>query len=162
MVGKLNLAGDRQADLSVHGGVNKAVYAYPSEHYPFWKEEFPDMDMPWGSFGENFTTEGIFEDSIRVGDLLKIGSAEFQVTQPRFPCYKLGLKFGTQRMLKLFLKSKRSGFYLRVLKEGTCEAGDNIHIIHENKNSPTIESIVSSHLKNQGKRQLPRDDQRAI
>ena len=141
-VGELNLEGDRQADLTVHGGVDKAVYAYASEHYPFWVEKYPNMEIPWGSFGENFTTEGLLESEVHVGDRLGVGSAEFAVTQPRFPCYKLGLRFGTQAILKTFLDSERSGYYLKVLREGKVKAGDPIKTIEVNENSPTITSMV--------------------
>ena len=136
------MEGDRQADLTVHGGVDKAVYAYPSEHYPYWAEKYPKMEMPWGSFGENFTTEGLLEDEVHVGDRFMMGSAEFAVTQPRFPCYKLGLKFGTQAILKTFLDSERSGYYLKVLREGNVKAGDTIRTVEANENSPTITSMV--------------------
>ena len=141
-VGRLNLEGDRQADLTVHGGVDKAVYAYPSEHYPYWVKEYPKMEMPWGSFGENFTTEGLLEAEVHVGDRFMMGSAEFAVTQPRFPCYKLGLRFGTQAILKTFLDSERSGYYLKVLREGNVKAGDAIRTVEVNENSLTIASMV--------------------
>jgi len=141
-VGKLNLEGDRQADLTVHGGIDKAVYAYPSEHYPFWVEKYPDMEIPWGSFGENLTTEGLLESEVHLGDRLGVGSTELEVTQPRFPCYKLGLRFGTQAILKTFLDSERSGYYLKVLREGKVKAGDSIEAIEVNDNSPTITSMV--------------------
>jgi MOSC domain-containing protein YiiM len=147
IVRKLNLDGDQQADLSVHGGEDKAVYVYPSENYSYWKGKFPDMKMPWGTFGENFTTEGLLENSVHIGDQMKIGSAEFVVTKPRFPCYKLGLKFGTQRMLKMFLESRRAGFYVRVFKEGKSKAGDRITIVKENPDSETIKSIVDSFIE---------------
>src|SRR5205807_6751034 len=132
----------RQADLTVHGGVDKAVYAYPSEHYPHWVAKYPKMEIPWGTFGENFTTEGLLENEVHVGDRLGVGSAEFAVTQPRFPCYKLGLRFGTQAILKTFLDSERSGYYLKVLREGKIKAGDSIKTIEINENSPTITSMV--------------------
>ena len=141
-VGRLNLEGDRQADLTVHGGIDKAVYAYPSEHYPYWAEKYPKMEIPWGSFGENFTTEGLLEDKVHLGDRLAAGSAEFAVTQPRFPCYKLGLRFGTQAILKTFLDSEKSGYYLKVLREGNVKAGDAIRTAEVNENSPTITSMV--------------------
>ncbi|TMI14719.1 MOSC domain-containing protein [Candidatus Bathyarchaeota archaeon] len=141
-VGKLNLEGDRQADLTVHGGVDKAVYAYASEHYPFWVDKYPDMEMPWGSFGENLTTEGLLESEVHVGDRLGVGSAELAVTQPRFPCYKLGLRFGTQVILKTFLDSERSGYYLKVLREGMVKAGDPIRTLEVNETSPSITSMV--------------------
>src|SRR5215813_3558618 len=105
-VTKLNLKGDQQSDLSVHGGIDKAVYAYPSEHYAFWREELPGVDLPRGAFGENFTTEGLAEDSVRIGDRLRVGLAEFVVTQPRMPCFKLGIRFGRPDMVKRFLRSR--------------------------------------------------------
>ena len=112
-VAKLNVDGDQQSDLTVHGGIDKAVYVYPSEHYPFWREQFPDMELPWAVFGENFTTEGLLEDT-RIGDRFRIGSAEFVVTQPRMPCFKLGIRFKRPDMVKRFLESGRTGFYLAV------------------------------------------------
>jgi len=142
IVRKLDLDGDRQADLSVHGGVNKAVYVYPSEHYEFWRRKFPNMKMNWGTFGENFTTEGLLEREIHIGDHLIIGSAKFEVTEPRFPCFKLGIKFDDKTMIKLFLESERSGYYLKVLNEGQVEAGNAIRRVHSNQNLETITSIV--------------------
>src|SRR5438046_3291114 len=124
MLRTLNLDGDRQADLSVHGGKTKAVYAYPSEHYEFWKNELPDMDLPYGMFGENFTTEGLFEDEVKVGDRFRVGKAALMVTEPRMPCYKLGIKFGRSDIIKKFLQSRRTGFYFAVLKDGEVKAGD--------------------------------------
>jgi MOSC domain-containing protein YiiM len=141
LVRRLNLEGDRQADLTVHGGGDKAVYAYPSEHYEYWKERYPEMDLPWGAFGENFTTEGLLEGDVHVGDHFVIGSAEFAATQPRFPCFKLGIRFGTSTIIKSFLESERSGFYLRVLREGQVEAGDEIKVVKVNSHSETITSI---------------------
>src|SRR5215210_4045733 len=116
----LNLAGDRQADLSVHGGAHKAAYVYPSEHYAFWRG-----DLPWGMFGENFSTAGLLED-VQIGDRFQIGSAEVIVSEPRVPCYKLSLKFGRADMVKRFLASGRSGFYVMVVNEGVVQAGDEI------------------------------------
>lgn len=120
----LNLDGDRQADLAVHGGPNKAVYGYPSEHYNFWRQELPDMDLPWGMFGENFTTQGLFEHELHIGDRLQIGSAILTVRQPRIPCYKLAAKFQRDDILERFLHSGRSGFYFSVEQEGVVKAGD--------------------------------------
>ncbi|MGH9927982.1 MAG: MOSC domain-containing protein, partial [Pyrinomonadaceae bacterium] len=125
-VAKLNLSGDEQSDLSAHGGADKAVYIYPSEHYLFWRKELPDMDLPWAMFGENFTTEGMLEDSVYIGDRFKVGSAEFVVTQPRMPCYKLMIRFGRADIVKRFLHSGRTGFYLAVIREGEVIAGDSI------------------------------------
>ena len=125
----LNLDGDRQADLTVHGGPDKAVYVYPREHYDYWRRELPKMDLPWGMFGENLTVEGLNEETTSIGDRFRIGSAEVIVTQPRMPCYKLGLKFGRDDILKRFLASERTGFYLRVLQEGEVAAGDVITLL---------------------------------
>jgi MOSC domain-containing protein YiiM len=119
-----NLEGDQQADLRVHGGRNKAVYVYPSEHYSFWRSELPGMPMPYGAFGENFTTEGLDESSICIGDRFRIGNAIVEVTQPRVPCYKLGVRFGRPDMPQRFHANGRSGFYLAVLEEGQVGAGD--------------------------------------
>jgi MOSC domain-containing protein YiiM len=132
MMRTLNLDGDRQSDLSVHGGPEKAVYVYPSEHYDFWKRELPDMDLPWGIFGENFTTTGLLETEVNIGDKFRIGMAEVMVTQPRMPCYKLGIRFGRADIIKRFLRSERTGFYLSVLKEGEVGAGDELELIKRN------------------------------
>jgi MOSC domain-containing protein YiiM len=121
----LNLDGDRQADLTVHGGPFKAVYAYPSEHYEFWRKELPGTTLPWGMFGENFTTEGLFENDLHIGDRLQIRTAHVMVRQPRIPCYKLAAKFHRQDILARFLRSGRSGFYFSVEREGTVAAGDS-------------------------------------
>ena len=147
MLRTLNLDGDRQADLSVHGGRSKAVYAYPSEHYEFWKEELPEMNLhasslPWGMFGENFTTAGLSENSVNVGDRLRVGKAELMVTEPRLPCYKLGIRFGRSDIIKRFLKSRRTGFYLAVVKEGTVGAGDEIELISRDPNNVSIADIT--------------------
>ena len=142
-VAKLNLDGDRQSDLSVHGGPEKAVYAYPAEHYAYWRKELPDADLPWGAFGENFTTQGLLEDQVLVGDGLRVGSAEFTVTQPRMPCFKLGIRFGSPAMVKRFLESKRTGFYLAVLREGEVGAGDPIEREETRGNRLTIADVVS-------------------
>jgi MOSC domain-containing protein YiiM len=129
MLRRLNLDGDQQADLTAHGGVSKAVYAYPSEHYGFWRAELPEMDLPWGMFGENLTTEGLLEEAVYIGDRLKIGGTEVVVTEPRMPCYKLALKFGRADIIKRFLASRRSGFYFAVVREGMVSAGDAIEFI---------------------------------
>ena len=138
----LNLDGDRQSDLSVHGGPEKAVYLYPSEHYEFWKRELPDMDLPWGMFGENFTSEGIFETETNIGDKFRIGSAELMVTQPRMPCYKLGIRFGRADIIKRFLVSERSGFYFSVLKEGEVGAGDQIEPLEKNASGVRVVDVT--------------------
>jgi len=142
MLRALNLDGDRQADLSVHGGVHKAVYGYPSEHYEFWRKELPEMNLPYGMFGENFTTEGMFEDAINIGDRFRIGEAELIATQPRLPCYKLGIKFERADIIKRFLRSRRTGFYFAVAKEGIVAAGDEIELLSRDVNDVTIADIV--------------------
>jgi MOSC domain-containing protein YiiM len=142
-VSTLNLDGDQQSDLSVHGGVDKAVYLYPSEHYSYWRTQFADLDLPWGAFGENFTSEGILEDQVTIGDRLRVGSAEFMVTQPRMPCFKLGIRFNRRDMVKRFLESKRSGFYLSVTREGEVENGNAIEFTEKQKTGVTITDIVN-------------------
>jgi len=122
----LNLDGDRQADLTVHGGEYKAVYCYPLAHYFYWKKELPGRDIPIGMFGENFTIDGPLEDSIHLGDRFSVGSAEVIVTQPRLPCYKLGVRFQSDDMVKRFLASGRGGFYLAVTREGEVGVGDEM------------------------------------
>jgi ferredoxin-NADP reductase/MOSC domain-containing protein YiiM len=139
----LNFDSDRQADLSVHGGLDKAVYAYQAEHYSFWRRELPDMVLPWGMFGENLTTQGLQdEDAIRVGDRFRIGSAEVVVTQPRLPCYKLGLRFGRDDMVRRFLASGRTGFYFRVIGEGDVAAGDSLVQVGRAENSVPVSEIT--------------------
>lgn len=142
MLRKVNLDGDQQADLSVHGGADKAVYAYPSEHYAYWRKELPDMDLPWGMFGENFTTEGLDAEAVRIGDRFAIGKAEVIATQPRLPCFKLGIKFGRADMVKRFLQSRRTGLYFSVAKEGVVEAGDEIRLVGQDQHEVTIADIT--------------------
>lgn len=138
----LNLDGDRQADLSVHGGPEKAIYVYPSEHYDFWKHELPEMDLPWGVFGENLTTTGLLETETNIGDKFRVGTVEVIVTQPRMPCYKLGIRFGRVDMIKRFLVSERSGFYLSVLKEGEIGAGDEFQLLEKNDSGVRVVDIT--------------------
>jgi Uncharacterized protein conserved in bacteria len=142
-VGRVNLAGDRQSDLTVHGGPDKAVYVYPAEHYEYWREELPGVALPWGSFGENLTTEGLFEGSVHIGDELTIGSASFVLTQPRLPCFKLAIRFGRLDMVKRFLRSGRTGFYLSVSKEGDVAADDAIALRATDAAAVTVADIVS-------------------
>lgn len=139
---QLNLDGDRQADLTVHGGVSKAVYVYPVEHYDYWRKELPDMELPWGMFGENLTIKGLLEDEVNIGDRFRIGTTEVMVTEPRMPCYKLGIRFGRDDMVKRFLASRRTGFYLAVLKEGEVKAGDVIELFDRDKNDITVADIT--------------------
>lgn len=153
-VHRLNLAGDHQADLSVHGGIEKAVYAYPSEHYEFWKGELPEMDLPWGMFGENLTTEGLLEDKVNIGDKLKIGTALFTVTQPRMPCYKLGIKFGRNDIIKRFLRSGRTGYYFSVFEEGEVAAGDTIELVNRDNNKIIVTDITSLYVNEKSNLEL--------
>jgi MOSC domain-containing protein YiiM len=125
-VGRLNIEGDEQADLTVHGGPDKAVYAYPISQYEYWKTELPNRSLSWGAFGENLTVSGFDEHSLCIGDRLSAGSAVFCVTQPRIPCYKLGIRFGDGSIVRRFYKSGKWGFYLSVIEEGEIEVGDNI------------------------------------
>lgn len=141
-VRRLNLEGDRQADLTVHGGPEKAVYAYPAEYYSFWREQFPEMDLPWGMFGENLTVEGLLDETVHIGDRFQVGSAHLVVTQPRLPCYKLGLKFGRDDILKRFLQSGLTGFYFAVLKEGEVGAGDLIRLLHRDEHQVKVTDIT--------------------
>jgi len=144
---KLNLAGDRQADLTVHGGAAKAVYAYPAEHYAHWRKELPEMPFSWGEFGENLTTEGLAEDGLFIGDRLRVGSAVLTVTQPRMPCYKLALRFERDDMIKRFLTSQRSGFYLSVIEEGEVQAGSKVEILSRDPHRVTVVDIVRLYLR---------------
>jgi MOSC domain-containing protein YiiM len=143
---KLNLDGDKQADLTVHGGVDKAVYSYPSEHYDYWRKQFPKTDLVWGMFGENFTTEGLFEDAVNVGDQFQIGSAKIVATQPRMPCYKLGVRFGRMDVIRRFMASGRPGIYFKVLTEGEVQTDDKIKVIRRDKNNVTVKGIVSLYI----------------
>ena len=143
MLRTLNLDGDRQADLSVHGGPSKAVYVYPSEHYDYWKHELSEMELPWGMFGENFTTVGLFESKLNIGDKFRVGSAIVMVTEPRMPCYKLGIKFGRSDIVKRFLASERTGFYFAVLQEGEVGVGDAIELIDRSRDSLRVSDVTA-------------------
>lgn len=141
MLRRFNLDGDQQADLTVHGGRDKAVYVYPFEHYAFWRKELPGEQLPYGSFGENFTSEGLDEQSVHIGDRFRIGGAVVEVTQPRLPCYKLGLRFRRPDMPKRFHASGLCGFYLAVIEEGEVGAGDAWErIAHDNRELSVSES----------------------
>jgi MOSC domain-containing protein YiiM len=150
MLRTLNLDGDRQADLTVHGGRSKAVYVYPSEHYSFWREELPGTELPWGMFGENLTVEGFDESVINIGDRFRVGSAEVTITEPRMPCYKLGIKFGRTDIIKRFLVSGRTGFYFSVQREGEVGAGDEIELIGRDENNITVADIHRLYVRGKG------------
>src|SRR5213595_4346824 len=142
MMRALNLDGDQQADLTVHGGVDKAVYAYPSEHYGYWRAELRGVDLPWGMFGENFTTEGLLEENVYIGDRFRIGETEVMVTEPRMPCYKLGIKFGRADIIKRFLASRRTGFYFAVMREGMVGAGDDVELIEREQQEISVADVT--------------------
>jgi MOSC domain-containing protein YiiM len=146
----LNIDGDEQSDLSVHGGRAKAVYLYPSEHYEYWRRELPTMELPWGIFGENLTTEGLLETDVSIGDRIQVGTAEFLVTQPRQPCFKLGILFGRDDMIKRFIASGRPGFYLAVVREGEVAAGDSITFTHR-AGSLSVSAIADLKADDEGK-----------
>lgn len=146
MMRRLNIEGDGQGDLSCHGGEHKAVYAYPFEHYAFWRDELERTNLAYGQFGENLTTEGLLEDAVCIGDVYRIGEALAQVTQPRVPCFKSALKMDRADFPKRFLESERSGFYLRVLEEGCIGAGDVISLVSRNANSMTVKQVHHLHF----------------
>jgi MOSC domain-containing protein YiiM len=130
----------------VHGGKDKAVYCYPTEHYEYWKVELPGHALPMGAFGENFTTEGLTEDFVHIGDQLSVGSAEVVVSQPRLPCYKLGIRLESDDMVKRFLASGRTGFYLAVTREGEVGAGDEIRMLRHQQDSISVSEITHLYI----------------
>ena len=145
---RLNLAGDAQADLSVHGGAEKAVYAYPVEHYAPWRAELPGVELAPGGFGENLTLEGVpLEDEVCVGDRFEVGSAELVVTQPRIPCFKLALRFGREDMVKRFLASGRSGWYFAVLREGAVAAGDPVRFVERHPARGSVAELARLYVR---------------
>jgi MOSC domain-containing protein YiiM len=156
MLRTLNLDGDRQADLSVHGGPSKAVYVYPSEHYDYWKRELPDIELPWGMFGENFTTAGLFESELNIGDKFQVGSAVVMVTEPRMPCYKLAIKFGRPDIVKRFLASERTGFYFAVLREGDVGAGDPIQLMERSEHGLKVSHVTQLYTREKRNTELLR------
>jgi MOSC domain-containing protein YiiM len=141
----LNLDGDRQADLSVHGGVYKAVYCYPAGHYGYWARELQQRDLGPGSFGENLTIDGLTEDAVHLGDRLSVGSAEIVVTQPRLPCFKLGIRFQSDDMIRRFRASGRPGFYVAVVREGDVGAGDQVRVVARDANAVSVREINRLH-----------------
>ena len=153
-VRRLNLDGDRQADLSVHGGLNKAIYAYPSEHYDYWRGEFPGMELPWGCSGKTSPLQELQEEAVDVGDQFRIGSAVAMVTQPRVPCYKLAAKFGREDIIERFLASGRSGFYLKVIQEGEVGAGDSIELMSRDSHAVTVADIARLYTRTSNDRDL--------
>jgi MOSC domain-containing protein YiiM len=138
---RLTLEGDRQVDLRFHGGEHKAIYAYPFEHFAWWAEQLERTDLTPGQFGENFTTEGLLETNVHIGDQFRIGTVLVEVTQPRVPCFKLGMKMGDAQFVKRFLHSERSGFYLRVLEEGEVRTGDSIERVQSHPEAISVQYI---------------------
>jgi MOSC domain-containing protein YiiM len=149
MLRSLNLDGDGQADLTVHGGLEKAVYVYPFEHYDYWQSELPETELTLGNFGENFTTTGLREEELNIGDRFGIGTVKLMVTQPRLPCYKLGIRFGRADMVKRFLASRRTGFYFSVLQEGEVGTGDTLELVSRDDNNITVADITQMYTHEQ-------------
>jgi len=150
-LGKKGVNKDEVADLRVHGGSDKACYLYSADWYPYWKEKFPDSNWHWGIFGENVTVEGLDEGEVYIGDTYKIGSAVVQVSQPRLPCYKLGIRFGSAKVVKHFLESPYPGVYLRIIEEGYVKKGDKLELLKSIKSGMTVRevySLFSSNKKN--------------
>jgi len=156
-VTKLNIAGDKQSDLSVHGGADKAVYVYPAGHYGFWRAEVPGVELSWGAFGENLTVEGALDEGrVQIGDRFRAGSAEFIVTQPRMPCFKLGIRFNRPDMVKRFLHSRRTGFYFAVTREGELGTGDSFDLVAKGEGGVTVADIVELYAADAANQELLR------
>ena len=153
---KHNLNGDGQADLTVHGGPTKAVYVYCTQHYTYWREELPDVELGWGMFGENFTVDGMDEESIHIGDEFSVGTAQLVVTEPRMPCFKLGVRFGRADMPKRFLQSGRSGFYFGVVEEGQVQAGDTLELLSKDPDGLRVADVTSLYTTERGNAALLR------
>jgi MOSC domain-containing protein YiiM len=145
-----NLDGDRQADLSVHGGPTKAVYVYSAQHYTYWRQELPDVELGWGHFGENLTVDGMDEESINIGDEFTVGTARVVVTEPRMPCFKLSIRFGRTDIVKRFLQSQRSGFYLGVVEEGHVKAGDAFELSSRHPDGLSVADVTSLYTTQKG------------
>ena len=151
---RLNLDGDKQADLSVHGGPTKVVYTYPCEHYAFWRSELPGMELLWGMFGENFTTEGLIEESVHIGDVFQLGTSQLVVTEPRMPCFKLGIRFGRVDIVKRFLQSQRSGFYFGVKREGIVQEGDRFELLSTDSHRLRVADVTQLYTTAKGNVEL--------
>ena len=145
-----NLDGDRQADSTVHGGPTKAVYVYPTQHYDYWRGELPDVELGWGHFGENFSVDGMGEESTYIGDEFSVGTARVAVTEPRMPCFKLSVRFGRADMPKRFLQSQRTGFYFGVVEEGEVEAGDTLERLSKHPDGLSVADVTSLYTTERG------------
>lgn len=144
MLGFEDVKNDSVVDRRYHGGIDKAVYAYSEEHYAYWESLYPDLDWDYGMFGENITVSSLDETQINIGDTFKVGEAVIKVTKPREPCMKLGLRFGTQKVLKQFWNSTKSGIYFKVLKTGHIHKEDEFTLIRKETETPTIAEVYSS------------------
>ena len=138
---KMGVIGDAVINKSVHGGIDKSCYIYSADHYDFWKQKYPDLDWNWGMFGENLSVAGLAENKMHIGDVLEIGESIVKITQPRIPCFKLGVRFGTQEVIKQFLLSGRPGVYVKVIKEGFVQAGDQVYLLERQSNNLTVAQI---------------------
>jgi len=145
-INQMNLSGDAQADLTVHGGFHKAVYAYPLKHYSYWRNELSGLDLSCGNFGENLATEGLSEEAVCIGDRIRVGTAMLVVRQPRTPCYKLALRFGMDDMIKRFLRSRKSGFYFAVVEPGMVSPGSEINIVSRDPHRVSVSDILKLYL----------------
>jgi len=142
-LGKLDVIKDTVIDRKHHGGINKACYLFSVDNYEYWKNLYPNLDWNWGMFGENITVEGLNESTLRIGNIYKVGECKVQITQPREPCYKLGIRFGTQKILKEFIEHQSPGTYIKILKEGFVKTGDSFELVEESDNSLTIEQFYN-------------------
>lgn len=137
----INVEGDDQGNRKTHGGIDRAVYAYPMEHYEYWRKQYPDKELPFGMFGENLTTTGLFEDKVHVGDIFKIGTAEIMAVQPRMPCYRLGIRFDDQEVIEKYVATDYCGIFFRIVKEGIIKQDDEIILIKKDPESLSILEI---------------------
>ena len=155
-VSSFNIEGDQQADITVHGGVDKAVYAYPSEHYNFWKKEREDLHFEPSFFGENLSTTGLDEIGTCIGDVFEVGSVVLQVTSPRMPCYKLGIRMNDPGFVRDFMKAEKNGFYFKVLQEGTIDTGDEIRKVRQDGHDLTVQEVIQLHTTRKSDKDLLR------
>ncbi|WP_419212234.1 MOSC domain-containing protein [Maribacter sp. X9] len=142
-LGKIEVKDDTVIDRVHHAGINKACYLFSSDYYDYWKKVYPQLEWHWGMFGENLTISGLDESEIRVGDIYKIGNALVQVSQPREPCYKLGIRFGNQKILKEFIAHNHPGTYVKILEEDHVKAGDNVVIVEKSENPLTVQQFYT-------------------
>lgn len=144
-VSRENLAGDRQVDLINHGGEHKAVYAFSCDHYPYWRNVLGKPDMNYGQIGENLTISGFDESTLHIGDQLQVGGCLLEITQPRVPCFKLGIAVGNKKMPRLFVQHFATGIYLRVLQEGVIETGHTVELVSPGKHQLSVKNLFRSY-----------------